>query len=125
MTQAQTSRGFKAGDFLVFQLESAFGILRLLAVEVDPKGTIWHVAVYDNFYPEVEIAIVAAEENDAGLRKSHPHLALTNRAFESTQVAKIANSDLKQEDLEPLIEWRSSPESEVSDRSVRLLMGIR
>ncbi len=125
MTQTKTSRGFEAGDFLVFQLESAFGILRLLDAQNEPDGIIWHVAVYENFYPDVELAIAATGENDPALKKSHPHLALTNRAFESTQVATIANIALNEEDLLPLVEWKNGLEREVSDRSIRLLMGIR
>jgi hypothetical protein len=54
-----------------------------------------------------------------------PHAALTNRAFESTQVAKMRNIPLRPDELEGYEEWKKSEGPEVSDRSVRLLMGLR
>jgi hypothetical protein len=56
---------------------------------------------------------------------SHPHLALTNRAFESTQVAKMKNVPLTEQELIPYDVWESFGNGEISDRSVRLLLGLR
>jgi hypothetical protein len=50
---------------------------------------------------------------------------LTNRAFESTQVARMKNEPLNEDELQKASEWRNSPESEASDLSVRLLLGLR
>jgi len=46
------------GDDLIFQLESGFGLLRVLAVE---EG-VWHLLAYDEFFPDVESAEAALFE---------------------------------------------------------------
>ena len=115
------SQNFQPGDFLIFQLESGYPLLRLLAVD---EETVWHLAAYGDFFLDVENA-ENATVNLADLTVNSPHIALTNRAFESTQVAKIANMQLTDKELAPLSEWRNNPNHEVSDRSVRLILGLR
>ena len=75
------------GDDLIFQLESAFGLLRVLAVEGEGAGTIWHLLAYDDFFPDVESA-EAALSRPTPLPVRKAHMALTNRAFERTLVAR-------------------------------------
>jgi hypothetical protein len=118
------SQNFQQGDFLVFQLESGFALLRVLAVDEIDGDKVWHVAAYGDFFPDVEQAesVTATPES---LAVSSPHIALTSRAFESTQVAKIANVPLTDIELSSLNEWRNDPNREVSDRSVRLMLGLR
>jgi hypothetical protein len=118
------SQIFEPGEFLVFQLESGFALMRLLAVDRTEAGLVWHVAVYGDFYPDVDTA-EAFIGNPAAISVNSPHLALTDRAFESTQVAAIGNVPLTGQELEPLNLWRRDPTREVSDRSVRLMLGIR
>ncbi len=118
------SQNFQPGDFLVFQLEAGFALLRLLAVDDDKGGKVWHVAAYGDFFPDVGAAEFASAQPQS-LSLSNAHLALSNRAFESTQVAKISNVKLTENELEPLILWRNDPNRHVSDRSVRLLLGLR
>jgi hypothetical protein len=115
---------FEPGDFLVFQIESGFALLRVLSVDSADEETVWHVALYDSFYMDVESADVAIESL-AKLKFSIDHVALTNRAFESTQVARISNIPLEESELGALAAWRSDPDRQTSDRSVRLMMGIR
>lgn len=118
------SQNFQSGDFLVFQLEAGFALLRLLGTE-DAKGVkTWHVAAYDDFFPDVETAEAALATPEL-LSLSNSHIALTTRAFESTQVARIANIPLGSIENEALIEWRNDPNRSVSDRSVRLMLGLR
>src|SRR2546429_343253 len=94
------SEELSSGDFLIFQLESGYGLLRLLAVDATDER-VWHVAGYADLFPDVETAEGAA--NDPGrLTTSHPHLALTNRAFESTQVARIGNIPISDSERQPL-----------------------
>ena len=92
MTQA-----FAPGDDLIFQLESGFGLLRVIAV--DPArdtmgqrdaGTVWHLLAYEEFFPDVESAERALAEPDA-LHVRNPHMALTERAFERTPAARLGN----------------------------------
>lgn len=109
----------KAGDYLIFQLEAGYALLRLLAVEDD----VWHVAAYEDFFLDVDAAEVAIELGS--LRVTAPHLALTPRAFESTQTARIVNKPLTSEELAPLDAWRAKADREISDRSVRLMLGWR
>ena len=112
------------GDFLVFQLESGFALLRLLAVDEAEGDKVWHLAAYGDFFIDVESAEAAASDPQL-LNVTSSHIALTNRAFESTQVARIANIPLTNAESEPLANWRNDPDRQVSDRSVRLMLGLR
>lgn len=114
------SQSFQPGDFLVFQLEAGFALLRVLAIDEDAC----HVAAYNNFFADVESAETAANEL-VNLTVRSAHFAITKRAFESTQVAKIAHRELRDDELVALNEWRNDPDREVSDRSIRLLLGLR
>ncbi len=118
------SSRFKAGDFLVFQLEAGYALLRLLEIEDTEADKIWHVSGYDDFFLDVETA-EAMSADPAKLSSNNKHIALTTRAFESTQTATISNLPLTAAELEPLAQWRSDPDREVSDRSVRLMLGLR
>ena len=113
-------RDLEPGDFLIFQLESGFALLRLLDVDEDDT---WHVAAYSDLFPSVESAEEAIDRDD--LKLSEHHIALTRRAFESTQVARVTNRSLAASEREALNVWRSESERHVSDRSVRLLLGLR
>ena len=118
------SQDFRPGDFLIFQIESAYGLLRILAIEESEAGTIWHLAAYNEMFLDIEIAD-AALENLSLLSISQPHLAVTTRAFESTQVARMKNEPLTEKDLKAYQEWQANPNRKVSDTSVRLLLGVR
>jgi hypothetical protein len=115
---------FEPGDVLVFQLESGYAMLRVLAVDETDARTVWHVAAFSDLFLDVESA-EAALVNIEKLGVSSEHIALTNRAFESTQVARIANSPLRDSETAALSQWRNDPNAEVSDRSVRLMLGLR
>ncbi|MBK7935461.1 MAG: hypothetical protein KA956_13395 [Pyrinomonadaceae bacterium] len=117
------SQTFQPGDFLVFQLEAGFALLRVLSVDDSSDELVWHIAAYDDFYLDVEMAEAAI--NVETPCSSIPHIALTNRAFESTQVAKITNKPLTIPEIEPLLNWKNSSNGEISDRSVRLMLGLR
>ena len=114
---------FQPGDFLVFQLESGFAVVRVLAVEERNGEAIWHLAGYSDLFPDVDLAEGAINDHRR-LSIAEPHMALTNRAFESTQVAKIGHSPIGDDELSAYREWTSTG-GEVSDRSVRLMLGLR
>ncbi|HYN84346.1 MAG TPA: hypothetical protein VER32_03780 [Pyrinomonadaceae bacterium] len=114
---------FAAGDDLVFQVESGFGLLRVLAVGERDGAPVWHILVYEDFYPEVEAA-EAALAGDARLGVRIPHLALTDHAFEKTPAARLGNRPVTDEELAPYRAWAAS-DGRVSDRSVLLLLGMR
>ncbi len=115
---------FAPGDFLIFQLEAGYGLLRVLDVDHHDGDHVWHLAAYRDLFLDPDMAD-AAIENNAGLGVAIPHAALTNRAFESTQVAKMANVPLNAGDLAAYEAWKSSGDRHVSDRSIRLLLGLR
>lgn len=115
------SQSFQPGDFLVFQLEAGFALLRVLATDEDDA---WHVAAYSDFFADVESAEAVTAKPD-NLTISSSHFALTQRAFESTQVAKIAHRELSENELVALNVWRNDPNRTVSNRSIRLLLGLR
>ena len=117
------SHAFNPGDDLIFQLESAFGLLRLLAVEGEGADTVWHLMAYDEFFPDVESAERAlAQATPLPVRKAH--MALTNRAFERTPVARLGNRPVSDEELGGYNSWLNSDRN-VSDRSALLMLGIR
>ena len=115
---------FKAGDYLFFQLEAGFALLRLLAVESDERGTVWHLATFNDLFPDVE-SIEMAIESNFSLTIAVPHVAITDRAFESTQVSDIGNVPLSDEESELINKWKADPNRKVSDRSIRLITGLR
>lgn len=114
---------FVAGDDLIFQLESAFGLLRVLAVEGEGAETVWHLLAYDDFFPDVESA-EAALAGPARLPVRRAHMALTNRAFERTPAARLGNRPIREDELIEYRKWLDS-ERVVSDRSALLMLGIR
>lgn len=117
------SQKFQPGDYLVFQLEAGFGLLRVLGIDDAGNDLVWHVAAYDDYFLDVEMA--EASIDDGKTRSGRPHIALTNRAFESTQVARILNKPLTESEIQPLLDWKADPDRETSDRSVRLMLGLR
>jgi len=116
------SHAFNPGDDLVFQLESGFGLLRLLAVEGEGSDTVWHLLAYDEFFPDVESAEAALTNRSLPVRTAH--MALTNRAFERTPAARIGNRPVTDDELVGYRTWLSS-DRHVHDRSALLMLGIR
>ena len=114
---------FSAGDDLIFQLESGFGLLRVLAVDGEGAATVWHLLAYDEFFPDVESAETAlAQTTSLPVRRAH--MALTNRAFERTPAARLGNRPVTEEELVAYNEWLNTDRL-VSDRSALLMLGIR
>lgn len=117
------SQNFQAGDYLIFQIESGYGLLRILAIEKTNGEKIWHLAAYNELFLDSDAAD-AAIENSESLTVSRRHVALTNRAFESTQTARMENKPLTESELQPFYDWKNT-DGEISDRSVRLMLGLR
>ena len=111
------------GDDLVFQLESGFGLLRVLAVDGEGPETVWHLLAYDEFFPDVESAELRLAQGDP-LPVRQQHMALTNRAFERTPTARLGNRPVKDDELVAYNSWLNGDRS-VSDRSALLMLGIR
>ena len=118
------SQNFQAGDFLIFQIESGYGLLRVLAIDETEGGTVWHLAAYNEMFLDIDSADAAIENYD-NLTVNYPHLALTNRAFESTQTARMTNISLQADELKAFEMWKANPSRKISDLSVRLLLGLR
>lgn len=118
------SQNFQAGDFLIFQLESGYGLLRILDIQPAQGETIWHLAAYSELFPDIDFAD-AALDSPENLTVSLPHVALTHRAFESTQTARMKNVPLTDGELAPLKHWKQQTDQPVSDRSIRLMLGLR
>jgi hypothetical protein len=114
---------FEPGDDLIFQLESGFGLLRVLAVEGEGAGAVWHLLAYDDFFPDVESA-EAALAGPAPLPVRKAHMALTNRAFERTPAARLGNRTVREDELVEYRKWLEGDRA-VSDRSALLMLGIR
>lgn len=118
------AQAFAPGDDLIFQLESGFGLLRVLAVEErETEGTVWHLLAYEELFPDVETAEAAlAAHGSLHVRKAH--MALTDRAFERTPAARLGNRPVTDEELAGYRAWLES-EGAVSDRSALLMLGLR
>jgi hypothetical protein len=117
------SREFQPGDDLIFQLESGFGLLRVLAIDGEGADTTWHLMAYDEFFPDVESAEKAlAQPTSMAVRLGH--MALTNRAFERTPAARLGNRPVTDQELVDYRKWLDS-NGHVSDRSALLMLGIR
>lgn len=114
---------FTAGDNLVFQLESGFGLMRVLAVDETDGETIWHLSVFEDFYPDVETAERAlADLQNLEVRRAH--LALTTYALDKTPAAKLDNQPLRDEEANFRRTWEVSG-APVANRSVLLMLGLR
>ena len=114
---------FSPGDNLIFQLESGFGLLRVLAVEQPEGETVWHLLVYEDLFPDVESAEAALAQPGAR-RPSSAHMALTDRGFERTPTARLGNRPVTDEELAAYRAWIERG-GEVLDRSVIQMIGIR
>lgn len=118
------ARDFKVGDVLIYQLESGYGLLKILAIDENTDDTIWHLAAFEDFFLDAETADLALQTPDS-MGFSVPHLALTNRAFESTQTSKMTNFPLTIEEQNIVRAWRDDANHKIHDRSVRLMLGYR
>lgn len=118
------AQSFNPGDYLTFQLESGYGLLRILAVEGEGADRLWSISVYEELFPDVD-ATESALHHPESLHPSKPHLALTERAFERTPAAKLGSALLTETELAPYHEWQQRPERTVFDRSLLLLLGMR
>ena len=117
-------QSFVPGDDLIFQLESGFGLLRVLAVDGEEGGaSVWHLMAYEELFPDVETA-EAALAAPARLHTRKAHMALTERAFERTPAARLGNRPVTEEELAPYRDWVERS-GEVSDRSALLMLGLR
>ena len=114
---------FLPGDDLIFQLESGFGLLRVIAVENDGEEPVWHLMAYEELFPDVDSAQEALNDAD-DLHVRRAHMALTDRAFERTPAARLGNRAVSDQEK---IAWQNWIENDgrVSDRSALLMLGLR
>lgn len=112
-----------AGDDLIFQLESGFGLLRVIAIDERPAETTWHLMAYEELFPDVESAERALGD-PASLHIRRDHMALTTRAFERTPAARLGNRPVTGSERVAYQLWLES-DGKVSDRSALLMLGIR
>ena len=124
LTSPSMLHDFLPGDFLIFQLESGFALLRVLAVDESEGDGVWHVAAYKDFFLDPEAADRALDDPER-LTVDRSHIAITNHAFESTQVARLRNVPLNQNDLKGYETWKGSGGGDIFDRSIRLVLGLR
>jgi hypothetical protein len=118
------SQRFVAGDNLMFQLESGYGLFRVLAVEGQGSDAVWHLSTFEELFPDAESAEQALLHPDL-LHRGYAHLALTDRAFERTPAAKLSNHPIVDSELAAYNLWTTGAERKVSDRSLLQLLGMR
>lgn len=117
------SQQFTAGDDLIFQLESGFGLLRVIAIDETAEGKVWHLMAYEEFFLDPESAEEALAA-PAALHVRRAHMALTDRAFERTPAARLGNRAVSDAERGAYREWVEA-DGHVSDRSALLMLGIR
>jgi hypothetical protein len=121
---SETFGEFQVGDDLLFQQESGFGLLRILAIDLDENGEItWHLLAYNEMFPDVEFAELALA-NPHTLTINLPHIAITNRAFERTPASKLGNRSVTSEELFAVNTWKTLANQIIEDRSAMQLMGF-
>lgn len=114
---------FAPGDDLLFQLESGFGLLRVIAIDERDGKMIWHLMAYEELFLDAESAEQSLTQPDK-LHVRRTHMALTDRAFERTPAARLGNrtvSDIERAEYEKWVEG----DRKVSDRSALLMLGLR
>lgn len=114
---------FAPGDDLIFQLESGFGLLRVIAIDEREGKAVWHLLAYEELFPDVESAERALAQ-PASLHLRQPHMALTERAFERTPAARLSNRPVTDDERAPYEKWLAQGGA-VSDRSALLMLGLR
>ena len=114
---------FVPGDDLIFQLESGFGLLRVIAIDEREGKTIWHLMAYEELFPDVEAAERALSQASS-LHVRKRHMALTERAFERTPAARLGNRAVSDDERGAYQQWMESG-GQVSDRSALLMLGLR
>jgi hypothetical protein len=114
---------FAPGDDLIFQLESGFGLLRVIAIGEREGKAIWHLMAYEELFPDVESAEQALAD-PSSLHIRRPHMALTERAFERTPAARLGNRAINDDERIGYERWMQN-DGEVSDRSALLMLGLR
>ena len=117
------SQPFAPGDDLIFQLESGFGLLRVIAIDEREGKAIWHLLAFEELFPDIESAEQALAE-PASLHIRQPHMALTDRAFERTPAARLGNRPIGDEERAAYQKWIET-NGQVSDRSALLMLGLR
>ena len=117
------SEQFAPGDDLIFQLESGYGLLRVIAIDERDGKRVWHLSAYEELFGDVETAERALTAADAlHIRKNH--MALTDRAFERTPAARIGHRPVTDNERSSCEEWTRGG-GKVSDRSALLMLGLR
>ena len=113
---------FTPGDDLIFQLESGYGLLRVVASEQRDGAPVWHLLAYEELFPDVEAAEAALAAGQLHVRAAH--LPLTEHAFAKTQTARLGNRPVTDEELAAYHAWVARGGA-VFDRSALLLLGLR
>ena len=114
---------FIPGDDLLFQLESGFGLLRVIAINERDESPVWHLMAYEELFPDAEAA-ERALQNPESLHIRKHHMALTDRAFERTPTARLGNRDVTVSERAEYERWLAGDRI-VSDRSALLMLGLR
>jgi|ERR1041385_2741062 hypothetical protein len=114
---------FAPGDDLIFQLESGFGLLRVIAIDQNEGRPIWHLMAYEELFPDTESAEEALN-NASSMHLRMPHMALTDRAFERTPAARLGHRPVTNDERAEYENWIKAG-GKVSDRSALLMLGLR
>jgi hypothetical protein len=114
---------FAPGDDLIFQLESGFGLLRVIAIDDHDAKRVWHLMAYEELFPAVEAAEDALKR-PGSLHVRTAHMALTDRAFERTPAARLGNRPISESERAEYENWIKH-DGHVSDRSALLMLGLR
>src|SRR5260370_39679993 len=113
---------FAAGDDLIFQLESGFGLLRVIAIDERETDTTWHLMAYEELFPDVESAERALGD-PASLHIRKAHMAATTRASQRPPAPRLGNRPATESER-AAFQARVASDGKVSDRSTLLLLAL-
>lgn len=112
------------GDIFIFQLESGYGIQKVIGVDSEGEDAVIHLRLYQDLFFSVEVA-EQLSRIPSMLTVSVPHVALNERAFSSTQTSKLTNVPPSDEEKQLVEKWRNKAGRIIEERSIRLLLGLR
>jgi len=117
------SQNFNPGDYLIFQLESGYGLLKLIGRTGPTEEPIWHLKAFQELFLDIESADLALAKPET-LTVSLHHAALTNRAFLATQVSIMIKGYVETTEESAVNAWQVAG-SVPTDSPIRMLLGLR
>ena len=117
------SQNFTPGDYLIFQIESGYGLLKIIGLTGPSDDPVWHLKAFQELFLDIDTADLALLDPST-LTVSMHHAALTNRAFLATQVSIMTKGSVETEETSLVTDWEVKG-AIPTDSPIRMLLGLR